>query len=147
MWKIKQNSYIEELDCEPWYIGKSWSDHSNSYCHYLHSDGVARPSTLYNNQYSGYYKTKEEAEAVLARGERPHYLHTDVDCYSQPDWEQYDLVLTMSDVNTPILQGVKENNPIFQIDFGELMEWVERHKEKIERYFHASDSHDRERET
>lgn len=131
MWEIKQATYMEELDCTPWYISRSWTDHEDSYCHYLHSDGVARPSTLHNNEYSGYYKTKEEAEAVLAQGECPYYFQTDVDCYS-PDGEEYGLILTVNEVGkTPILQGLKGNSPVFYINFLELMVWAERHKEKI----------------
>jgi hypothetical protein len=48
------------VDCE--YIGNE-NCIINSF--YLHSDGNWRPSTLFNGKFTGYYKTKEDAVAVL----------------------------------------------------------------------------------
>jgi hypothetical protein len=48
------------VDCE--YIG---TDNCDTDCFYLHSDGNWRPSTLFNGKFLGYYKTKEDAVAVL----------------------------------------------------------------------------------
>lgn len=64
-WTIEQHwsSVNAEIDGK-WFVAKRLIPHDDWSDLYLHRDGIARKSTCCNGEWTGYFDTREEAEAA-----------------------------------------------------------------------------------